>query len=69
VTGNPLLTPFVYEIQKMGQAYPPSSMPGKNVSAIQTAGGQAWSSVIGGQATPEAAASSFIDALTPLLTK
>lgn len=69
VTGNPLLSPFVYEIQKMGQAYPPASMPGKNVSAIQTAGGQAWSAVIGGQATPETAAKSFIDVLTPLLTK
>ena len=66
VTGNKLLKPFAAEIAKNGYNYPPSEIPATKINDAQTAGGVAWSSVIGGTATPANAAKKFIAAIKAL---
>ena len=66
VTGNKLLKPFAAEIANNGYNYPPSEIPATKINDAQTAGGVAWSSVVGGTATPAAAAKKYIAAIKAL---
>jgi len=66
VTGNKLLKPFAAEIAKNGANYPPTEIPAAKIADAQTAGGVAWSSVIGGTATPANAAKKYIAAIKAL---
>jgi multiple sugar transport system substrate-binding protein len=67
VTSNELLAAFAESIEKNGANYPAENVPPASVADLQLTVGQAWSSVIGGQATPDAAATQVISKLTPLL--
>ncbi len=69
VTGNELLVPFADTIAARGEAYPTSNTPPEGVNAIEVAMGQAWSSVIGGQSTPEEAAATAIAVIKPAMGK
>ncbi|MDB5243872.1 MAG: extracellular solute-binding protein [Spirosoma sp.] len=69
VTGNELLKPFADSITSHGATYPDQAVPAKNVANVQLAVGQAWSSALGGQSTPEDAAQALVGKLTPLLQK
>lgn len=63
VTSDALLTPFATEIATVGAAYPSAKIPPAGVAAVQTAMGQAWSAVIGGQQSPQDAAAAAIQAV------
>jgi ABC-type glycerol-3-phosphate transport system substrate-binding protein len=67
VTGNPLVAPFATSIADNGANYPDAAVPPEAVADVQLAVGQAWSSVISGQLTPEAAADQVMTALEQLL--
>ncbi|GAA3894288.1 sugar ABC transporter substrate-binding protein [Leifsonia kafniensis] len=69
VTDDPLLSAFATSIATNGANYPSAAVPPANVADQQLVVGQAWSSVIGGSATPAAAAEKLMGQLTPLLTK
>lgn len=66
VTSNQLLKPFAAEIAKNGANYPPVEIPAAKINDAQTAGGVAWSSVIGGTASPASAAKKYIAAIKAL---
>lgn len=63
VTGDPLLAGFAATIAHNGGAYPPANAKPDKVTDLQNAGGQAFSSVISGQASPSDAAAKFVAAL------
>ncbi|WP_449374319.1 sugar ABC transporter substrate-binding protein [Arthrobacter psychrolactophilus] len=69
VTDDPLLAAFATSIAKNGANYPSAAVPPANVADQQLVVGQAWSSVIGGSATPADAAEKLMGQLTPLLKK
>lgn len=66
VTGNQLLKPFAAEIAQNGSNYPPTEIPADKINDAQTAGGVAWSSVIGGTDTPASAAKKYVAAIKKL---
>jgi multiple sugar transport system substrate-binding protein len=66
VKNNKLLKPFAAEIAQNGANYPPSEIPAAKINDAQTAGGVAWSSVIGGSDTPAKAAAKYIAAIKAL---
>ena len=68
VTGDPLIKPFADSITSMGATYPGNAVPPASVANQQLAGGQAWSSVLGGSASPSAAAASYKQQLDQLLS-
>lgn len=67
VTGNPLVAPFAASIADNGANYPDAAVPPEAVADVQLAVGQAWSAVISGQLTPDAAADQVMAALADLL--
>jgi multiple sugar transport system substrate-binding protein len=69
VSSDPVLAAFAKSIADHGASYPSPAVPPASVADQQLAVGQAWSAVIGGQSTPEQAASSLVQQLTPLLSK
>jgi multiple sugar transport system substrate-binding protein len=69
VSDDPILAAFAKSIADNGASYPSPAVPPASVADQQLAVGQAWSAVIGGQSTPEQAASSLVQQLTPLLSK
>jgi multiple sugar transport system substrate-binding protein len=69
VTDDKLIGAFAKTIADRGANYPATAVPPASVADQQLAVGQAWSTVIGGQSTPAAAASKLIGQLTPLLAK
>lgn len=68
VTGDPLIKPFADSIKSMGATYPSNAIPPASVANQQLAGGQAWSSVLGGSASPAAAAASYKQQLDQFLS-
>ncbi len=68
VSGDLLIKPFADAIAKYGATYPDPAVKPASVNAQQLAGGQAWSSVIGGT-DPAAAASTYLSALSSTLVK
>jgi multiple sugar transport system substrate-binding protein len=68
ITSDPLLKPFADSIAKYGATYPSDAIPAKSVADVQIAGGQAWSSVLGGASSPKDAADKLNTALKPLLS-
>jgi multiple sugar transport system substrate-binding protein len=67
VTSNALMAPFAASIADNGANYPDAAIPPDAVADVQLAVGQAWSAVISGQLTPDAAADQVIAALSGLL--
>ncbi|NYF15518.1 multiple sugar transport system substrate-binding protein [Microbacterium sp. AK009] len=67
VTGNDLMAPFADSIASNGTNYPAGVIPPESVADVQLAVGQAWSAVISGQLTPDAAADQVLAALEGLL--
>ena len=68
VTGDPLIKPFAESVSKMGANYPATKVPPASVANQQLAGGQAWSSVLGGSQSPSAAAAAYKQQLDQLLS-
>ena len=66
VTGNKLIAPFATSIADNGANYPDAAIPPQAVADVQLAVGQAWSGVISGQLTPDAAADQVLAALSDL---
>jgi ABC-type glycerol-3-phosphate transport system substrate-binding protein len=56
VTKNPLLAPFAQSLADNGANYPAANIPPEAVADVQTAMGQTWSAVLGGQRSPDQAA-------------
>jgi ABC-type glycerol-3-phosphate transport system substrate-binding protein len=69
VTGNSLLSPFAHTIAEYGANYPSSAIPPKGVADVELAMGKAWSSVLGGQQSPDAAASDVVRRLQGIVSK
>ncbi|HEX7105557.1 MAG TPA: extracellular solute-binding protein [Acidothermaceae bacterium] len=67
VTNDELLKPFAETIAKMGANYPAEVVPPKSVADVELTLGQAWSSVLAGQTSPESAASKAVSTLKGLL--
>lgn len=67
VTSNALLDAFAQSITNNGANYPSPAVPAESVADQQLEVGQIWSSLIGGQITPEQASQQMIAALTELL--
>ena len=67
VTSNPLIAPFAESIAENGANYPSAAIPPESVADVQLAVGQAWSGVISGQLTPDAAADQVMAVLDGLL--
>jgi len=67
VTGDPLIKPFAESVSSMGANYPGDAVPPASVANQQLAGGQAWSSVLGGSASPADAAAAYKKQLDQLL--
>ncbi|MBO1752643.1 extracellular solute-binding protein [Actinotalea sp. BY-33] len=67
VTGNDLLSPFADSIAMYGANYPDGVIPPEAVADVQLTVGQAWSAALGGQQSPEAAATATVAALESLL--
>ncbi|MGH1524435.1 sugar ABC transporter substrate-binding protein [Leifsonia sp. L25] len=68
VTGDPLIKPFADSVAKLGANYPANAVPAASVANQQLAGGQAWSSVLGGAASPSDAAATYKQQLDQLLS-
>jgi multiple sugar transport system substrate-binding protein len=68
VTGDPLIKPFADSITSMGANYPDDKVPPAGVANQQLAGGQAWSSVLGGSASPASAAAAYKQQLDQVLS-
>ncbi|MFF1876343.1 extracellular solute-binding protein [Leifsonia sp. NPDC058230] len=68
VTGDPLIKPFAESISSMGANYPADAVPAASVANQQLAGGQAWSSVLGGSSSPADAAAKYKQSLDQLLS-
>lgn len=64
---NELLEPFATTLNEMGANYPASNIPPEAVADVQNGVGQAWSSALAGQMTPEDAAAQVIGQLQSLL--
>jgi len=60
IAGSEFLSAFTSTIKAAGAQYPSPGIPSEIVGDVHLLGGQAWSSVIGGAATPEEAAQSFL---------
>jgi len=69
VTNDELLKPFAETIAKMGANYPAEVVPPKSVADVELTLGQAWSSVLAGQTSPESTASKAVSTLQGLLQK
>ncbi len=69
VTSNELIAPFAQSIEQNGANYPAEVVPPESVADLQLTVGQAWSSVIAGQSTPDDAANQVLSRLTPLLAE
>jgi multiple sugar transport system substrate-binding protein len=67
VTSSELLEPFSQTLNQRGANYPAASIPPESVAKVQSTVGQAWSAVVGGQLSPEAAASQVMNQLETLL--
>lgn len=67
VTDSELLKPFATTLAENGANYPDPVIPPEAVADLQTAMGQAWSAVIGGQKLPEQAASDVVAQLSSLI--
>ena len=67
VTGDPLLEPFATTLAENGANYPDPVVPPEAVADLQTAMGQTWSAVLGGQRPPEQAAAEAITQLRSLI--
>lgn len=67
VTSNELLEPFAKTIAMYGANYPAAVVPPEAVADQQLAVGQAWSAALGGQKSPETAASTTVTQLDQLL--
>jgi len=67
VTEDELLAPFSETLNDMGANYPDPVIPPEAVADLQTEMGQAWSAVVGGQTSPEEAASQALSQIRPLL--
>ena len=67
VTEDELLGPFSETLNDMGANYPDPVIPPEAVADLQTEMGQAWSAVVGGQTSPEEAASRALSQIRPLL--
>lgn len=67
VTTNELLEPFATTITRYGANYPAGNIPPEAVADVQLTVGQAWSAVLGGQQTPEQAATSAVQTLAGLI--
>ncbi|SEB08778.1 sugar ABC transporter substrate-binding protein [Leifsonia sp. 21MFCrub1.1] len=68
VTGDPLIKPFAESVSKLGANYPDEAVPAAGVANQQLAGGQAWSSVLGGSASPSDAAAAYKQQLDQVLS-
>ena len=68
VTNDPMIKPFADSIASMGANYPADAVPPASVANQQLAGGQAWSSVLGGASSPADAANKYLQSLTQLLS-
>ncbi|WP_084626626.1 sugar ABC transporter substrate-binding protein [Demequina aurantiaca] len=66
VTSNALLDAFATSIDSNGANYPSPAIAPESVADQQLEVGQVWSSVIGGQLTPDAAAEQVVTALAGL---
>jgi len=66
VTSNALLDAFATSIDRNGATYPSPAISPQSVADQQLEVGQLWSSVIGGQLTPEDAAQKAVSALEAL---
>ena len=64
---NELLEPFAQTLNEMGTNYPASVIPPEAVADVQNGVGQAWSSALAGQMTPEEAAAQVISQLQNVL--
>jgi multiple sugar transport system substrate-binding protein len=60
IASDPLLVPFAQSVAKLGDPYPSSSIPPTAVNDVFVAMGQAWSSAISGQTSPEDAAATAL---------
>lgn len=67
VTSDELLEPFAVTLNEMGTNYPASVIPPEAVADVQSGVGQAWSSALAGQMSPEEAAAQVIGQLQGLL--
>ncbi|MFD1507264.1 extracellular solute-binding protein [Georgenia yuyongxinii] len=67
VTDDPLLAPFSQTLNEMGANYPDAVVPPEAVADLQTSVGQAWSSALAGQMTPQQAAAQVMTKLQTLL--
>ncbi|MDO8106696.1 sugar ABC transporter substrate-binding protein [Isoptericola sp. b441] len=67
VTSNELLKPFAETIAKYGANYPASVISPDAVADVQLTVGQAWSAALGGQQSPDTAASTAVQKLSSLL--
>jgi multiple sugar transport system substrate-binding protein len=67
VANNKLLKPFADEIKKYGAVYPSNAVEPSQILQVQLVGGQAWSSVIGSQSSPSAAATTLMASLKTML--
>lgn len=67
VTDNALLGGFAASIESNGATYPSPAIPPAAVADQQLEVGQVWSSVIGGQYSPQEGAQRVLDALEALL--
>ncbi|WP_375383656.1 extracellular solute-binding protein [uncultured Microbacterium sp.] len=63
VTSNTLIASFADSIAKNGANYPDAAIPPEAIADVELAVGQAWSGVISGQLTPDAAADQVMAAL------
>ena len=64
---NELLEPFAQTLNEMGANSPASNIPPEAVADVQNGVGQAWSSALAGQMTPEEAAAQVISQLQNVL--
>ncbi len=67
VTEDELLSPFSQTLNDSGANYPDGVIPPEAVADLQTAVGQAWSAAVGGQRSPEEAATQVISQLDSML--
>jgi len=69
ISADPYLSQFAEAIATQGAPFPDTIIPPENNEAVINANGQAWSAALGGQTSPDQAASDLIKVLEPLLQK
>ena len=67
VTGDELLQPFAETLNKFGTNYPASVIPPESVAEVQSAMGEAWSSAVAGQLSPQEAADQVVSRTETLI--